>query len=101
MDQGRPQLPECIVTGFYRGHGRWYGVRFKNLHCIPESKRVSASICYRAPLTDVLAAINKAGVRVYQSNGEYSFCEPDSRQHTPKVLAHHGREACDYCGQPH
>lgn len=89
------------LKDFVADVSRWYGIRFKNINCIPESKRVRASICYRASLADVLAVINKAGIRVYQTNGVYSFCEPDDGFKPPVAWVDHHREVCDYCGQRH
>lgn len=63
---------------FVEDISRWYGFRVQDIHCIPESMRVRAAICYRAPLEDALAVVNKAGLKVYQSNGVYSFCESDN-----------------------
>ncbi|MEC3879144.1 hypothetical protein [Parapedobacter sp. 10938] len=56
---------------------RWYGIRVKDLHCIPASMRVDAMICYRAPLEEALSIAAKAGLQVIRTNGMYSFCDSD------------------------
>jgi len=83
---------------------RWYGLPATRLHCIPESDRVTTSLCYRATRQDLIAVINRAGLQVYESNGQYSFCRPEDIHHTPGVM--HARatsetESCDHCGNYH
>jgi Fe2+-dicitrate sensor, membrane component len=78
---------------------RWYGIPFKNTDCIPASIRVNASLCYRAPLENALAVINRAGIRVYQTNGAYSFCEPDDGFHPSAAGIGDHRTACRDCGR--
>lgn len=56
---------------------RWYGIKVKDIHCIPASMRVNATICYRARLDEALAVAQKAGLRVHMANGMYSFCDSD------------------------
>src|SRR5690606_14456829 len=56
---------------------RWYGIKVKDIHCIPAAMRVDAMICYRAPLEEALAVAVKAGLQVNRTNGMYSFCDGD------------------------
>lgn len=56
---------------------RWYGIKVKDIHCIPAWMRVDAMICYRAPLEEALAVVVKAGLQVNRYKEMYSFCDSD------------------------
>ncbi|WP_240768434.1 FecR domain-containing protein [Olivibacter sp. XZL3] len=56
---------------------RWQGFRVKNFNCIPANARISTSVCYKAPMNEIFAAIRDAGVSLYESKGMVSFCDPD------------------------
>ncbi len=64
------------LRSFAAEMSRWYGFTIENMNCIPEDLRISASICYRAPVQDVYTVFRKAGVNVYEERGVISFCDP-------------------------
>lgn len=90
---------DASLREFVADMSRWYGIRVKDIHCIPESMRVNALVCYRASLNEALAIVNKAGLRVHRSNGMFSFCDSDDGFKPAMAGVDHGRRACDYCGR--
>lgn len=89
---------------FIRREGTRFGIKFGNLACLPDGKRINAALCYRATVDDFLAAVGKEGLRVYVENGVYTFCDPATgkpwaRGTATAALA--GTENCDYCWQRH
>lgn len=89
---------------FIRREGARFGIKFGNLACLPDGKRINAALCYRATVDDFLAAVGKEGLRVYVKNGVYTFCDPATgkpwaRGTATAALA--GTENCDYCRQRH
>lgn len=53
---------------------RWYGLQFENLNCVPD-KQIDARICYKAPVSEMLAILRRQGLR-FQFEGEnISFCD--------------------------
>ncbi len=92
---------DAPLREFVADMSRWYGIQVKDIHCIPESMRVSATVCYRAPLDEALAVVNKAGLRVHRTNGMYSFCDPDDGFRPALAQQDNGKGACQYCGQRH
>jgi len=80
---------------------RWYGIKVKDIHCIPASIRVSTMICYRAPLDEALAVAQKAGLRVHMANGMYSFCDSDDAFKPTMARVDGQRSACRACDPGH
>ncbi|MEC3879322.1 FecR family protein [Parapedobacter sp. 10938] len=68
---------EASLREYVADVSRWYGIKVKDIHCIPASMRVDAMICYRAPLGEALAIVVKAGLQVNRYKGMYSFCDSD------------------------
>lgn len=64
---------------------RWQGFRVKNIYCIPADARISISVCYKAPVNEVLAAIRGEGVTMYEREGMVSFCNPEKENHAAVV----------------
>ncbi|MDM8174110.1 FecR domain-containing protein [Olivibacter sp. 47] len=60
---------------------RWQGFRVENIYCIPADVRISISVCYKAPVNEVLAAIQEEGVTMYEREGMVSFCRPKKENH--------------------
>ena len=75
---------------------RWQGFRVKNFNCIPANARISTSVCYKAPMNEVFAAIRDAGVTLYESKGMVSFCDPDKEYHNSVAQANNPekRDCC-------
>ncbi len=86
---------------FVADMGRWYGIRVKDIHCIPPSMRVTAALCYRAPLEEALAVVGRAGLRVHRVDGVYSFCDSDDGFNPAVAQVNHNRETCSHCGRAH
>lgn len=55
---------------------RWYGFRVESVTCLPKDIKISAAVCHDATLPEVLAAVSKKGVTIYQNNGMFTFCPP-------------------------
>lgn len=60
---------------------RWQGFRVENIYCIPVESRISISVCYKAPVNEVFAAIREEGVMMYEREGMVSFCNPEKENH--------------------
>ncbi|MEH6309106.1 hypothetical protein RYH73_25875 [Olivibacter sp. CPCC 100613] len=64
---------------------RWQGFRVENIYCIPADVRISISVCYKAPMNEVFAAIREKGVMMYERQGMVSFCRPKKENHAAVV----------------
>ena len=74
---------------------RWYGFRVKDYRCLPASRRITATVCYRRDAEAVFAALREAGVLLYESRGMISFCPEDAegRRLSDGVLALRRKQA--------
>ncbi|SEL57332.1 FecR domain-containing protein [Parapedobacter koreensis] len=61
---------------FVADMSRWYGIKVENLNCVPDGPRVTASVCYQAPVEEIYGYIHQAGVFMYEGDGMISFCGP-------------------------
>ncbi|WP_164123244.1 hypothetical protein [Sphingobacterium sp. xlx-130] len=57
---------------------RWYGFRIQNIHCIPDERRVNASVCHRLTEKEILAIIRQDGTKMVKRNELLSFCPEDT-----------------------
>lgn len=62
---------------------QWYGLRIKNMHCIPEKERITTAFCYLAPAQQLYAQIRAKGLSVREEHGVLSFCEPAPNKKLP------------------
>lgn len=76
---------EVPLRQFVMETSRWQGFRVVDMNCIPADARISTSVCYRAPVNEVFAAIRSAGVTMYEREGMVSFCGPEKERHTAMV----------------
>lgn len=80
------QYEKRVYTGINMVHfveemGRWYGLTFENLNCVP-NKNIKTSICYQASLEDMLGVLRKNGLHMRQVGTKISFCPPKGHRHT-------------------
>lgn len=64
------------VREFVADMSRWYGFKIENMNCVPEGLRITATVCYRAPVTEVYAQLSAADVFMVEKDGMISFCGP-------------------------
>ncbi|WP_290794977.1 FecR family protein [Flavihumibacter sp. UBA7668] len=80
------QYEKRVYTGINMVHfveemGRWYGLTFENLNCVP-NKSIKTNICYQASLEDMLGVLRKNGLNIRQVGTKISFCPPKGHRHT-------------------
>jgi hypothetical protein len=80
------QYEKRVYTGINMVHfveemGRWYGLTFENLNCVP-NKSIKTSICYQASLEDMLGVLQKNGLHMRKVGTKISFCPPKNHRHT-------------------
>src|SRR5690606_31869165 len=103
----RREYRNVPVREFVADMSRWYGVRVEDMACIPEGPRITATVCYRAPVGEVYAQLYEADVFMVERDGMVSFCGPliDPLQPlmpklelegTGLLASRHNAEAC--CG---
>ncbi|MBL1408995.1 FecR family protein [Sphingobacterium faecale] len=56
---------------------RWYGIKVKDIHCIPTEPVIDAAVRYTATKEEMLAAVQQEGVRVHRQQDLISFCPED------------------------
>lgn len=64
---------------YYQEMARWYGLRVKDIRCLPIDRRVNTVSCYRDDYQRVLLAIRSSGVSVVETKGMLSFCEEEEK----------------------
>ncbi|SEK41198.1 FecR family protein [Parapedobacter koreensis] len=64
------------VREFVADMSRWYGFKVENMNCVPEGPRITATVCYRAPVAEVYAQLYAADVFMVEKDGMVSFCGP-------------------------
>lgn len=73
------------VREFVADMSRWYGFKVENMNCVPEGLRITATVCYRAPVTEVYAQLSAADVFMVEKDGMISFCGPQIDPRQPSV----------------
>lgn len=61
---------------FVSDMGRWYELEIVNLGCVPANAVISVSLCYDAPIEDVLHIFNKTRLRYFKAGNKVTFCNP-------------------------
>lgn len=53
----RREYRNVPVREFVADMSRWYGFRVEDMACVPEGPRITATVCYRAPVGEVYAQL--------------------------------------------
>lgn len=69
---------ESALRDFVVEMSRWYGFSVKDVHCIPDERRVNASACHRLTEKEIIAVIRQDGVKMTKVNEMLSFCPEDT-----------------------
>lgn len=69
---------DASLRDFVVEMSRWYGFKVKNVHCIPDQRRISESVCYRLTEKEILAVIRQDGTKMVKKNELLSFCPEDT-----------------------
>ncbi|MFC3199518.1 FecR domain-containing protein [Parapedobacter deserti] len=72
----RREYRNVPVREFVADMSRWYGFRVEDMACVPEGPRITATVCYRAPVGEVYAQLYAADVFMVERDGMVSFCGP-------------------------
>lgn len=102
----RREYRNVPMREFVADMSRWYGFRVESMACVPDGPRVTATVCYRAPVGEVYAQFYAADIFWTERDGMVSFCGPQIDPLQPLmptlkpdgsgVLAHAGTET-DCC----
>lgn len=69
---------DAALRDFVVEMSRWYGFSVKDVHCIPDERRVNASACHRLTEKEILAVIRQDGTKMVKKNELLSFCPEDT-----------------------
>lgn len=69
---------DASLRDFVVEMSRWYGFKVKNVHCIPDQRRISESVCYRLKEKEIFALIRQDGTKMVKRDDLLSFCSEDT-----------------------
>src|SRR5690606_35470779 len=64
---------DAPVREFVADMSRWYGFRVENMNCVPLGPRITATVCYQAPVAEVYAQLRAANIFMVEKDGMVSF----------------------------
>jgi len=70
------------VREFVADMSRWYGFRVEDMDCVPKGPRITATVCYQAPVGEVYAQLFAAKVFMTEKDGMVSFCGSETDPYT-------------------
>lgn len=62
----------------------WYGLKIESLKCVPNTL-ISAQICYKAPVEEMLSVLEQNGIKVYRKGSMLTFCDPAINSKTART----------------